>query len=186
MAANTWIQRVSRFSHSETLTATIGGIAIGAEEQRHMIVRCRVAHDEIDRHSGIERLDAAGTEVLPDVEGEAITAGAPGHGGRQERRDSAIPVGHRLRQVHPRRTALTLQLYSDGNGRTADRRVEYVGGNGHPSSFSSRSLVIRRCSPAATRNSLPGSFVNRSRSIPRISGAGLPAAQTMNTYPNRA
>src|ERR1700690_566765 len=53
-------------------------------------------------------------------------------------------------------------------------------------SFSRRRRVILRCSWAAIRRSVSGSFERRTRALSRISSAVLPVAQIRNTTPNFA
>src|SRR5260370_30996841 len=71
-------------------------------------------------------------------------------------------------------------------GGHAPHRVEDVGRDAHTfSSLSSRSRVILRCSAAATRSSVVGSFPIRSCMAARISCAPRPLAEMRKTCPKR-
>ncbi len=111
----------------------------------------RVAHGEVHRHLGVERLPA---EVRAGREHELVAArlGRAGQG-----RPAAVRVG----EAEGEQRAGTEQLRFDARRRPARRRVQHVGGDaGHGvSSFRSRRAVIFSCSPAATVSSVSGSLL---------------------------
>src|SRR5579864_9442629 len=76
--ANTWNQRTARFSHSRmeksTLSSSISGVAVCAQQQRNMEVRFSVAHPKCNFDERIERFDFARREISGRIKVQAIEA----------------------------------------------------------------------------------------------------------------
>src|SRR5579864_5425299 len=76
--ANTWNQRTARFSHSRmeksTLSSSISGVAVRAQQQRNMELRFSVTHPKRNFDEWIERFDFARREISGCIEVQAIEA----------------------------------------------------------------------------------------------------------------
>ena len=117
-----------------------------------MVVLGRVAHREDDRRLGIEAVDPVRLEIGARIERQAIGPLDQGRARRQELADAAVRVGRGAADLAPALSGPHLEHDGDAGGRPAARGVEDVGGDAaHDRSFSSRRLVIFRCSSAATR-----------------------------------
>ena len=72
-----WSERLASAA-SARLAAAVGGVAIGREQQRHMIVRAGIGHPEAQRNHIQEArllgLDALGTQVVAGVEDQLVLA----------------------------------------------------------------------------------------------------------------
>src|SRR5216683_3258896 len=100
----------------------------------------------------------------------------------------ALPVGHATAHDGPLATRRApAERHRQAGGRPPASGVEHVGGHAHSASIrSSRSLVILRCSAAATSISAEGSLLMRCRRATSISPAVRPDAEMRNTWPKRA
>ncbi len=162
---------------------TIRGISKRTQQQRNVIVLLRILDFKDNDDLRVQTRNLAGGKVKACVKGQSINSR------RQWFRrcpfpQAAIGVGRSPRCFCPVTPGcLSFQNYRNIRGGTAQRYIENVRCDvAHDSSnFSRRSRVILRCSSAATRNSVPGSFGKRCRSACRISSLDLPVAQIRKT-----
>src|SRR5689334_21049967 len=87
-----------------SLAATIRGVAIGADQQRHMVVRHFVANFELHVDFGKEGLDALVGEIGFEIEVQAVSSKVQMIVSRQQLPDSAARVRDCFREHGPTRT----------------------------------------------------------------------------------
>src|SRR5215470_4400281 len=104
MPAKTWNQRRARLSHSRieksTLAPTIGGVSVGAQQERNVEVRIALAHAERDLNDRIESVDVLAREIGSSVEYEAVNSGGQLLA-RNELRTAAVGIGAGGMQRNP-------------------------------------------------------------------------------------
>src|SRR5258706_14265175 len=136
-----------------------------------MLMLRRIRYGENNGDFTIESFDPSSGKVCGSVEYQSIIAGSEFEIRREQFFYSAISVSGPFADQLP--TIRCFKFNSDGHTirRPAAGSVQDVGGYRAQllSSFSNLNRVILLCSSAATRNSLSGSFVNRSFSSASIS-----------------
>src|SRR5262245_58746961 len=160
----------------------IGGVAVGREQQRQVVVDLAVLHHELDDHLGVERFPPGGLEPGAGLEHEPVAPRR--HATGQPVADSAVLARGGRREPHAGVRPRALQPELESRGGLPEAGVEHVGrdpghGSRAPISAPSRSWVIFRCSSAATSRSRTGSFPSRASTSASSSWALRPAAQTM-------
>lgn len=149
----------------------------------------RIAHRENDHNLTIESFDLLRGKVRPRREGQAINTAVQGKTVRQKVAGATIRIRDCFANSLPGAVStFEFKPHRYAAGRTSARGIEDMCGNcAHGlSSFSNLSRVILRCSSAAMRNSLRGSFCKRAFRIRSISVEVLPVAQTMKMKPKRS
>src|SRR6266849_1986482 len=149
----------------------------------------RIAHRKNDHDFAIESFSPLRRKVGPRLEDQSISTCLQGKTVRQKGGGSAIRIGGSLANLPPGAGGpFDFKPYHHATSRASSRGIENVCSNrAHSlSSFSNLSRVIFRCSSAATRNSVPGSFRKRALRIASISSEVFPVAQTMKMKPKRS
>src|SRR5215470_4644185 len=104
MPAKTWNQRRARLSHSRieksTLAPTIGGVSVGAQQERNVKVRIALADLERDLDDRIESLGVLAREVGGSVEHEAVESSRQLFA-RKQLRTTAVGIGAGGMQRNP-------------------------------------------------------------------------------------
>ncbi len=154
-----------------------------------MIVLCWIAYSKNDHNFPVESLDRLRDEVGFSLEGQSINTRSQVMTFQQQICGATIGIGDAFANLLPDATA-TFQFKRDrdATGRPPTRGIEHMGGDGTHwlSSFSNLSREIFRCSSAATRNSVVGSFDKRLFKLASISFEVFPVAQTMKMKPKRS
>src|SRR5690554_8175968 len=116
-----WSERLASAA-SARLAAAVGGVAIGREQQRHMIVRAGIGHPEAQRNHIQEArllgLDALGTQVVAGVEDQLVLADGEALALEDRRIAAAVVVGDDLLQAN---ALLALQAKEIGRASCRER-----------------------------------------------------------------
>jgi len=146
-----------------------------------------IAKLENDRYLGIEALNLMGRKVPARIEDQPVNAGVQYDFFRNKIGDPAIFVSGSFADQLPTTRYFDFQSNRHACGWPPLCCVENMCGDcAHwLRSFSNLRRVIFRCSSAATRNSVTGSFCMRTFKLLSISSGLLPLAQTMKMKPKR-
>ena len=150
---------------------------------------CWIANRKNDHDFAIKTFDLLRREIRPGLEGQSVNTSVQGKPVRQKVSGATIRIRGPFANLLPGAIGtLEFKPHRHATGRTSARGIENMGRDcAHwLSSFSNLSRVIFRCSSAAMRNSVPGSFCKRSLRIASMSAELLPVAQTMKMKPKRS
>src|SRR5258708_3367352 len=154
-----------------------------------MIMLRRIADCKNDYNLSIKSFDLLRGEVKPRLEGQSINAFGQGKTIRQQVSGATISIGGSFANLPPTAVGVfDLKSHGHAAGRPSARGIQHMGGD-CPHwliSFSNLNRVTFRCSSAAMRNSVPGSFCKRSFKFASISCEVFPDAQTMKIKPKRS
>src|SRR5271154_5171298 len=164
----------------------IGGVAVGAQEQRNVVVLLRIRYFKDHNYLWIKNPRAAGQEVNAGLEDQAVGAGFQRAFG-QKIFQAAVGVGRSLGFFLPLAGGhQALEKHGNVYRGFSERGVQDVRGDvAHElSNFSRRRRGILRCSSAAMFSSVSGALEIRSRRDFRISSLVFLVAQIRKTWPN--
>src|SRR5271168_1170859 len=164
----------------------IRGVAIGAQEQRNVVMLLRIRYFKGHNYLWIKNLYAAGREIDAGLKRQAVGAGFESALGKKIFQ-AAVGVRRSLGFFLPLAGSdLALEKHGNIHRGFPERSVQDVrGDSAHEfSNFSKRRRVILRCSSAAIGNSASGVLEIRSRRDCNISSLVFPVAQIRKTCSN--
>ncbi len=138
-----------------TSASSIGGVAVGGQKQRNMVVLLAVRYCEDNFDIGVEAIKLVAPVVFAGFEADAIHSRLQSLRFGQQIFAAAIGIGCSF--VEERPCAFSHQRKSDGNvgGRTSERSVQNVCGDAHGLILTPASGEAKFCDQAL----LFGSFV---------------------------
>ena len=114
------------------LAAAIGGVGVGRDEQRHVVVLARIGDPESDRdeieEGGIGQRDASGTQVFADVEQQLVGTCHKVGPSQQRLVAAAVVVGGHRGEPAAVVTVDPIELDPQARSRPSAGGVENVGG----------------------------------------------------------